>query len=112
MSKNNMPNWTELNLSELVEKSLALNVVPIFNFLSKEKVEVTTNKPYVHPLEITPIMVLQKEIDYDLRFIEKLDKKEGISPSTPEEKINLLKKKLKKRIAMFRKAIKKLKSQP
>lgn len=75
--------WMDMNLSELVEKSLGLGVIPIFRFLDKDKVAVS-GEPTKPMTERTPIDVLRVEIWHYKNFITKIETRDGIH--IPEDK--------------------------
>ena len=80
------PDWFNMNLSEMVEKSMALGVIPIFQFLDKGSVvngSVKITKP-ISVLEATPINILEKEIRFYETLIVKIVNRDGII-STKEE---------------------------
>lgn len=108
------PDWFNMNLTELVDKSLKLGVVPFFQFIDKGTVVTGTTEDQKKEArsitEQTPIDVLEKEIRFYESFIKKIQFKEGFKFTKPdaEQKLADLEKQLKKQIRLFKKAIKTL----
>jgi hypothetical protein len=98
--------WFNMNLSELVEKSLALKVIPMIHFLDKGKV-VSDSKPIKSKpfLEETPVYILQKEIRSYRNFIKRVKSMDNV----PNEKKKDIAARVRIKIKEFQSAIQQLK---
>jgi hypothetical protein len=106
------PDWFDMNLTELMDKSLKLGVIPLFQFVDKgtvlTEIDEGKGKEARSIAEQTPIDVLNKEVKFYESFILKIQKKEGFTFTKPdaEQKLADLEKQLKKQVRTFKKAIK------
>lgn len=105
---NDSPDWFNMNLSELVAKSIKLGVIPIIEFKDKNESESHGAEPYVSIMDTTPQMLIEKEIRGFKRFIDKIINKDGftIESIEQEEKLNSLVVRLNSKVSEYESAIK------
>lgn len=99
----------DLNLSELVDKSLAKGLIPFLQFIDKGKAITGETHPddLKNPIDESPVDILKKQIRSYHTFISRIQSREGIDVNQEgiEEKLKKLETRLSQKIKEFQSAI-------